>query len=1446
MERKRSFPAVVRQQTREEDLDSATEGLGPLAQFERHACTVSGLPHSEGASSSASVFTRERAGARTVQASVSSAVPHKDAAREDPGSDWSGRQVQATIVESAESHEGERPMQDCPRRRGHREESADEDAGAIRVDVAPFREDAENDSMRSTVTPRGISQRGRCDRRATGGDSEDFAPQRFRPSSRCARQRPFVSKDSSEFERRPLTKQGRHTSSSRSMESEAAVILGRAPNSLSISQRVEDASEGWDESSDALRPQRQTGGQSSREGSRASQATKDEAKQVRHSSGSRSSREGSRVSFAKEESKASSQTSGTRQPSRPMQPHGASCGDLAYEGSEVWSDTIGIWKPLLESEQASPAGKSEEQRFSREISLSSKRSSSSRAGEASQCTPAAPAAPAIREDSLPSSNGSASSAEEKEALLSSSGSEMSAEGEENDLNLFDAAEQGNLKVVRRLLESGANINAHDARKGDPYYEGTALIYASRKGDFRVLECLLRARADVHQADKKDYTPLRRASRDGCVEVLERLLQARADANEANYYGTSPLLLASWQGHAQVLQRLLEARANVNQTNRNKYTPLLEASGEGHVQVLELLLEARADVNQAEKKGETPLLMAAARGHSEILDRLLHARADVDQRTKCGSTPLMGALGGCADTKVLERLLHARAAVNKARNHARHHGFTPLLWALQLGRGVQVLECLFKARADVNQARKNGWTPLLEASRRNTEVLKCLLKARADVDQGKKNGLTPLMEASVHGHVENVKCLLKKKAKVNQANMNGWTPLIFATRDACVEVVKCLVANKADVNVAADVNIAASRKHLSMPLHIALEGNHSNHREVANFLARYALCDMRVLKQCLRGGGATRVAVLDELTAHPRQCYAGNDNDSDSSDDLHEGPFESHIASATLLFCPKYVPRKSNLSNPECGILGKRARWFMKARLCDLFKLSVSGDLMNNRETIRMLCKSDDEVLLTDFAEVLLQAAWKRHELSFYLDVVLSAVFVGLFCAATGHTRHGEEVPVWISILLLSLLGKRMFEEAAQFGDMVGREQARCTVTEKFNTTRTKLKSCRTALLEYLFDLDNIVDLIFLITSFCAVTFCFVLRRHYNGPFSKFAIAFVVAQAWIRLLYSLRGFRPVGTRMLPILRAIWHTKIFLVVVLLCLAAGVHAYYTLGLRGDPNPIYASIMQIGNLGVLGDFDLFTFEGEDVIYEEGDNGTWVPKDPTPTDDYLYAHVVFFSVAVLITIFLMNLLIGVLSANYDLYEEVANALFLRSRARFIISFSLRPWSGCIRALKRVLNCVSCGYLDKCTRGLKRSLNCISCGCLDKCITWFRWYFCSQDWSKLWEGRETIDLWFLKPVTPGTEDLRSMRAVLADKLKGQAERIETVQKRLNDQIETVEKRLNAKLEDQHARQHAQLKKIEDLILKMAESGRGGRSSGRSEGSFSRPPRTSRQHSWPSA
>eukprot|EP00928_Gymnodinium_smaydae_P070120 TRINITY_DN5404_c0_g1_i15.p1 TRINITY_DN5404_c0_g1~~TRINITY_DN5404_c0_g1_i15.p1 ORF type:complete len:1219 (-),score=195.70 TRINITY_DN5404_c0_g1_i15:22-3678(-) len=1218
MERKRSFPAVVRQQTREEDLDSATEGLGPLAQFERHACTVSGLPHSEGASSSASVFTRERAGARTVQASVSSAVPHKDAAREDPGSDWSGRQVQATIVESAESHEGERPMQDCPRRRGHREESADEDAGAIRVDVAPFREDAENDSMRSTVTPRGISQRGRCDRRATGGDSEDFAPQRFRPSSRCARQRPFVSKDSSEFERRPLTKQGRHTSSSRSMESEAAVILGRAPNSLSISQRVEDASEGWDESSDALRPQRQTGGQSSREGSRASQATKDEAKQVRHSSGSRSSREGSRVSFAKEESKASSQTSGTRQPSRPMQPHGASCGDLAYEGSEVWSDTIGIWKPLLESEQASPAGKSEEQRFSREISLSSKRSSSSRAGEASQCTPAAPAAPAIREDSLPSSNGSASSAEEKEALLSSSGSEMSLEGEEHDLNLFDAAkqgnlkendlnlfkaaEQGNLKDVRRLLDSGANVNAKDERADFPYYNGTPLCLASRVGHVRVAERLLQARAHVEQADKLGATPLVKASC-GHSEVLERLLQARADVDQQDFFGD---------------------------------TPLSRASGEGHVEVVKFLVQQRADVNQAAGKDEA--------------------------------------------------------------------------------------------------AGKDG----------------------------------------------------------------------------------------------------------KMPLHLALE---KNYREVTICLARYARCDMRVLKDCLMGGGATRVAVLDELTAQPFECSERDDVLSrlmrKEQFKCVPGPFESHIASTTLLFCPYDVPRKHDLLYPECGVNGSRARWFTKERLCDLFKLSLSADLLNDRDSIRILCKSDDEVLLTDFAEVLLQAAWKRHELLFYFDVCLSAVFVALLCAATGHTRHGEEVPLWMSISLLSLLGKRIFEEIAQFVDMLVREKTRKQERQEDSTFSN---SWCIALLKYVFDLDNIVDLTFLITSACAVTFCFVLRRHYNGPFSKFAIAFVVAQAWIRLLYSLRGFRPVGTRMLPILRAIWHTKIFLVVVLLCLAAGVHAYYTLGLRGDPNPIYASIMQIGNLGVLGDFDLFTFEGEDVIYEEGDNGTWVPKDPTPTDDYLYAHVVFFSVAVLITIFLMNLLIGVLSANYDLYEEVANALFLRSRARFIISFSLRPWSGCIRALKRVLNCVSCGYLDKCTRGLKRSLNCISCGCVEKCITRFRGYFCSQDWSKLWEGRETIDLWFLKPVTPGTEDLRSMRAVLADKLKGQAERIETVQKRLNDCIETVEKRLNAKLEDQHA----QLKKIEELILKMAEPGRGGRSSGRNEGSFSRPPRTSRQHSWPSA
>merc|ERR1712151_1025407 len=133
-------------------------------------------------------------------------------------------------------------------------------------------------------------------------------------------------------------------------------------------------------------------------------------------------------------------------------------------------------------------------------------------------------------------------------------------------------------------------------------------------------------------------------------------------------------------------------------------------------------------------------------------------------------------------------------------------------------------------------------------------------------------------------------------------------------------------------------------------------------------------------------------------------------------------------------------------------------------------------------------------------------------------------------------------------------------------------------------------------------------------------------------------------------------------------------IFVMVVAFFLAAGVHAYYALEVRSEPTPLYASILVMLRLSLFGDFDLFELEGVDPIYVPN-NGVWEPHDPDPTQMYVPVHVLFYIVGACITLTLMNLLIGILSANYDRFEDQSIQIFLRSRAKILVRHAARPWA---------------------------------------------------------------------------------------------------------------------------------------------------------------------------
>lgn len=82
-----------------------------------------------------------------------------------------------------------------------------------------------------------------------------------------------------------------------------------------------------------------------------------------------------------------------------------------------------------------------------------------------------------------------------------------------------------------------------------------LLDASRDGQLSIVKMLLDAGADVNALNKYGDTPLLWASYNGHNEVVKLLLIAGADANIKNKMGTSALIYASRRNYKEMLKLL---------------------------------------------------------------------------------------------------------------------------------------------------------------------------------------------------------------------------------------------------------------------------------------------------------------------------------------------------------------------------------------------------------------------------------------------------------------------------------------------------------------------------------------------------------------------------------------------------------------------------------------------------------------------------------------------------------------------------------------------------------------------------------------------------------------------------------------------------------------------------------------------------------------------------
>ena len=182
--------------------------------------------------------------------------------------------------------------------------------------------------------------------------------------------------------------------------------------------------------------------------------------------------------------------------------------------------------------------------------------------------------------------------------------------------IHDAAEQGNLEEVMRLIEEDPEI-VDDI----DHHHQTALHCASDRGHVEVVSYLLDQGANT---DRKAYdgdTALLYACRSGHVEVVELLLSRGADPTICDNAGWTPLMVASIGGHVDVVRCLVRnkaVRATIDTQDSNGWTALRWASFRNRTEVVKVLVEVGANPMVADREGRTPLGIAKNEGHGECI------------------------------------------------------------------------------------------------------------------------------------------------------------------------------------------------------------------------------------------------------------------------------------------------------------------------------------------------------------------------------------------------------------------------------------------------------------------------------------------------------------------------------------------------------------------------------------------------------------------------------------------------------------------------------------------------------------------------------------------------------------------------------------------------------------------------------------------------------------
>ena len=165
-----------------------------------------------------------------------------------------------------------------------------------------------------------------------------------------------------------------------------------------------------------------------------------------------------------------------------------------------------------------------------------------------------------------------------------------------------AAQEGKVENVKCLIDCGPkNLMNKESR-----YRDVALGVAASYGQPKVLKALIEYGADVNRKNDDGTTVLFNAASSGNAEAVNVLIEAGADVNVQANDGDTPLHVAAHFGRAEAVKILIDHGAAVNVKNKHNKIPLHEAVFTGSAKAVIALIERGADAALLLREGSEVL------------------------------------------------------------------------------------------------------------------------------------------------------------------------------------------------------------------------------------------------------------------------------------------------------------------------------------------------------------------------------------------------------------------------------------------------------------------------------------------------------------------------------------------------------------------------------------------------------------------------------------------------------------------------------------------------------------------------------------------------------------------------------------------------------------------------------------------------------------------------